>query len=73
MFYDNVDSYESICSFLLHKITLKKIIPIKLEIWSDNEDYVNEYLLAIKNVNDEKYHMLTHRNSKFLSYNLLFE
>ena len=35
----------------------------------DYKDYIEKYLLAIKNVNDDKYDMLTHKISKYLFYN----
>ena len=36
---------------------------------SDNySNYITKYLTAIKDINDDKYDMLTHKNSKFLFY-----
>ena len=35
----------------------------------DYSTYVSEYLMVIKSVNDNKYDMLTNKNSKFLFYN----
>ena len=42
---------------------------IEFEISDNYENYILEYLDAIKNKNDDKYDILTHKNSKFLFYN----
>ena len=42
---------------------------IEFEISDNYENYILKYLDAIKNKNDDKYHILTHKNSKFLFYN----
>ena len=55
--------------FITQQDYSRKLIPLESEISSDYENYINEYFLAIKNVNDDKYDMLTHRNLKFLFYN----
>ena len=54
--------------FLRNKIKEKKF-EIESETTEACNDYISKYILAIKNVNDDKYGMLTHKNSKFLSYN----
>ena len=69
-FFDNADSYESIySSFIARKESTKNIIPIEFEFSGDYENYIIEYLLAIKYINYDKCNMLTHKNSKFLFHN----
>ena len=54
--------------FFRNKIKEKKI-EIEIETTEDYNDWISKYILVIKNVNDDKYGMLTHKNSKFLFYN----
>lgn len=41
---------------------------MKLTFSADYEAYISEYLMTIKSNNDNKYHMLTNKNSKLLFY-----
>ena len=67
---NNINSDESICSFFIaQEDQTKKLLKTEFETSEDYKDYIEKYLLAIKNVNDDKYDMLTHKNSKYLFYN----
>ena len=44
-------------------------MPIEFEISDNYENYILEYIHSMKNRSDNKYDMLTHKNSEFLFYN----
>ena len=70
LFFNNKDSGESIYSFFLAKSKYTKILmPIEFEISDNYENYILEYIHSMKNRSDNKYDMLTHKNSEFLFYN----
>lgn len=67
---NNINGDESICSFFIaQEDQTKKLLKTEFETSEDYKDYIEKYLLAIKNVNDDKYDMLTHKISKYLFYN----
>ena len=70
LFFDNVNSAEIIYKFLLaQQDTFKELLNIKFKTFDDYDEYITKYLAAIKNINDNKYDMLTNKNSKVLFYN----
>ena len=69
MLFDNENLNESIYSFFLAQQDYTKKLLIEFEISDNCENYILEYIDAIKNRNDDKYDMLTHKNSKFFFYN----
>ena len=68
LFFDDVDSLSTVF-FIAQQDYTKKLKPIEFEISSDYEVYINEYIPAMKKVNNDKYDISTHRNSKFLFHN----
>ena len=69
MLFDNENLNESIYSFFLAQQDYTKKLLIEFEISDNCENYILEYIDAIKNRNDDKYDMLTHKNSNFFFYN----
>lgn len=70
IFFDNIDSGKSIFDFSTAQYDCnKKLLQISLAFSADYDAYVSEYLTTIKNINDNKYNMLTNKNFKFLFYN----
>ena len=70
LFFDNENLNEIIYDFFLAQVDpTKKLMPIEFEISDNYQNYVMEYFNAIKSKNNDKYNMLTHKNSKFLFYN----
>lgn len=70
IFFDNIDSGKSIFDFFTAQYDCnKKLLQISLAFSADYDAYVSEYLTTIKNINDNKYNMLTNKNFKFLFYN----
>ena len=69
LFFDNENLNEIIYDFFLAQVDpTKKLMPIEFEISDNYQNYVMEYFNAIKSKNNDKYNMLTHKNSKFLFY-----
>ena len=63
LFFDNVNSNESIYDFFLKQLDPTKILMlVEFEISNNYGNYVLEYLDTIKNKNDDKYDMLRHKN-----------
>ena len=48
--------------------TKKKLMKLKLSLGSDYNAYVPQFLFSIKSLNDEKFDMLSNRNSELLFY-----
>ena len=48
----------------------KKLIQQEFQTSGDCGDYILNYLLAIKDINNNKFDMLTHKNSTFIFYHL---
>ena len=70
IFFDNVNSEESILDFIAAQQDYdKKLLQIEFNYSVDYDNYVFKYLMAIKSENDDKYDILTNKNSKFLFYN----
>ena len=69
IYYDNIDTNKSLYSFFENQEDeTKKWIDFEFVLSDNYEDYFMKYLANIKDGNDEKYDMLTNRNSKFLFY-----
>ena len=69
IYHDNNDINESICGFFENQEDeTKRWIDFEFVLSDDYDDYFMKYLVNIKDRNDEKYDMLTSRNSKFLFY-----
>ena len=48
----------------------KKLIELEFQISEDYDDYILNHLSAIKDINNNKFDMLTHKNSTFIFYHL---
>ena len=69
IFHENTDTNESIYSFFQNQEDeTKKWIDFDFILSDDYNDYFMKYLVNIKDGEDEKYDMLTNKNSKFLFY-----
>ena len=69
IYHDNNDTNKSIYSFFENQENeTKKRIDFDFVLSDDHGDYFMKYLVNIKDGNDEKYDILTNRNSKFLFY-----
>ena len=62
LFFDNVNSNESIYFFLKQLDPTKILMLVEFEISNNYGNYVLEYLDTIKNKDDDKYDMLRHKN-----------
>ena len=70
IFFENKNSGESIYDFFyLQQNYSKKLLKMKFIFSADYKAYVSKYLMAEKSTNDDKYNMLTKKNSKFCFYN----
>ena len=68
-FFDNVNSKDSIYNFFLNQQDEKKKLPkIEFDFRGDSDDYITKYLPLIHSFNDDKFDILTFKNSKFLFY-----
>ena len=68
VFFNNVNSVESIYDFLVVQQNYTEKM-LEFTFSADYKFYVSEYLMAIKNTNNDKYDMLTNKISTFLFYN----
>ena len=69
IYHNNNDTNESIYGFFENQEDeTKRWIDFEFVLSDDYDDYFMKYLVNIKDGNDEKYDMLTSRNSKFLFY-----
>ena len=69
IYHNNTDTNESIYDFFKNQEDkTKKRIAFEFILSDDYEDYFMKYLVNIKDGEDEKYDMLTNKNSKFLFY-----
>ena len=69
IYHNNTDTNESIYGFFKNQEDeTKKWIDFEFVLPDDYEDYFMKYLVNIKDGEDEKYDMLTNKNSKFLFY-----
>ena len=69
IYYDNIDTGESIYSFfIVQQDHTKKIISKEFQFFGSYEDYTMNYLTQIENESDDVLDMLSHKNTKFLFY-----
>ena len=69
VYHNNTDTNENIYGFYENqKDETKKWIDFEFILFNGYEDYFMKYLVNIKDGEDEKYDMLTNKNSKFLFY-----
>ena len=69
IFHENTDTNESIYSFFQNQEDeTKKWIDFDFILSDDYNDYFMKYLVNIKDGEDEKYDMLTNKNSKVWFY-----
>ena len=69
IYHNNTDTNESIYGFFKNQEDeTKKWIDFEFILSDDYKDYFMKYLVNIKDGEDEKYDMLTNKNSKFLFY-----
>ena len=69
IYHENTDTNESTYSFFQNQeYETKKWIDIEFILSDDYNDYFMKYFVNIKNGEDEKYDILTNKNSKFLFY-----
>ena len=69
IFFDNVNCCESIYDFFYaHQNYKKKKLVIKFIFSAEYDVYVPDYLMGIKDPENDQYDMLTSKNSKFLFY-----
>ena len=54
--------------FSAEQDSTKKLIQQEFQISEDYDDYILNYLSAIKHINDDNFDMLTHKSSKFMFY-----
>ena len=71
IFFHNKNSVESIYDFFPAQQDYSKTLSkTKFTFSADYEAYILEYLMTIKSTMDDKYNMLTNKNSKkFIFYN----
>ena len=66
-FFDNINSGENIYNFFFtQQDAMKKLLKIEFDFSDDYDDYITNILPSIK---DNKFDILTNKNSKFLFYN----
>ena len=69
IYHNNTDTNKSIYSFFENQEgKTKKWIDFEFILSDDYKDCFMKYLVNIKDGEDEKYDMLTNKNSKFLFY-----
>ena len=67
IFINNQNTGESIYDFLLNQQDKnKKKLPIDFSYNGDYTDYITKYLPSIKEVDDDKFDVITNKNSKYL-------
>ena len=67
-YYDNIDTGESIYSFLSRSKLYEKLMPKELQFFDNYKDYIMNYLTKIESQSDDALDVLTHKNTKFLFY-----
>ena len=69
IYYDNIETEESICSsFITQQDHTKKILSKEFQLFDSYEDYIMNYLTKIESESDYVLDMLSHKNTKFLFY-----
>ena len=69
IYYDNIDTGESIYSFFVaQQHDTKRLMPKEFRFFDNYEDYVKNDLTQIESESDDPLDMLTHKNTKFLFY-----
>ena len=69
IYYDNVDTGESIYSFFIaQQDHTKKLMSEEFQFFDRYEDYIMNYLTQIETESDDVLDMLSHKNTKFLFY-----
>ena len=69
IYYDNVDTGESIYSFFIaQQDHTKKLMSEEFQFFDSCEDYIMNYLTQIETESDDVLDMLSHKNTKFLFY-----
>ena len=69
-FFDNINSGENIYNFFVtQQDAMKKLLKIEFDFSDDYDDFITNILPSIKDLNDNKFDILTNKNSKFLFYN----
>ena len=67
LFINNQNTGESIYDFVLNQQDQKKKqLPIDFSYGDDYTDYIRKYLPSINEVDDDKFDVLTNKNSKYL-------
>ena len=70
IYYDNVDTGESICSFFItQQDHTKKLVSEEFQFFDSYEEYIMNYLTQIENETDDAPDMLTDKNTKFFFIN----
>ena len=67
--FDNINSHKRTHNFFPTKQDERKLLKIELDFIDDYDDYINKFLLSIRDLNDNKFDILTNKHSKFLCYN----
>ena len=66
LFYGNINSDESICNFFLtQQDETKNLLKIEFDFSDDYHCYIIKFLPSIKDLNDDKFDILTNKNSNF--------
>ena len=69
IYYDNVDTGESIYSFFIaQQDHTKKLMSEEFQFFDSYEDYIMNYLTQIETESDDVLDMLSQKNTKFLFY-----
>ena len=69
IYYDNIDTGESIYSFFVaQQHDTKRLMPKEFRFFDNYEDYFKNDLTQIESESDDPLDMLTHKNTKFLFY-----
>ena len=67
-YYDNIDTGESIYSFLSRSKLFEKLMPKEFQFFDNYKDYIMNYLTKIESQSDDALDVLTHKNTKFIFY-----